>query len=151
MKRIKILTILSILLLTGCTLFKRDNMENINIITTIYPLEYSIDYLYGESSIVSSIYPDDINTSEYTLTDKQIKDNSKKDLFVYEVSSLSEKDLTIFLKIKKPTQNTETEGAYIVESAGGLYYINGHSAKAPRRPSPKSYIIFIVPSRRYLS
>ena len=83
MKRIKIFTLISVLLLTGCTFFKRDNMENINIITTIYPLEYSIDYLYGNSSEINSIYPDDTNTDEYTLTDKQIKDNSKKDLFIY--------------------------------------------------------------------
>ncbi len=82
MKRIKLL-MLSVLLLTGCTLFKRDNMENINIITTIYPLEYSINYLYGESSTISSIYPDDTNIDEYELTDKQIKDNSEKDLFIY--------------------------------------------------------------------
>ena len=83
MKRIKLLMITSILLLTGCTFFKRDNMENISIITTIYPLEYSINYLYGESSTINSIYPDDINTDEYELTDKQIKDNSEKDLFIY--------------------------------------------------------------------
>ena len=44
MKRIKLLIIPILILLTGCTLFKRDDMENINIITTIYPLEYSIDY-----------------------------------------------------------------------------------------------------------
>lgn len=84
MKRIKLfITVISLLLLTGCTIFKRDTMENINIITTIYPLEYSIDYLYGNSSTINSIYPDDINTSEYKLTDKQIKDNSEKDLFIY--------------------------------------------------------------------
>ncbi len=83
MKRIKLLIIPLLILLTGCTLFKRDDMENINIITTIYPLEYSIDYLYGQSSTISSVYPDDINTDEYELTDKQIKDNSEKDLFVY--------------------------------------------------------------------
>ena len=83
MKRIKIIALLFILLLTGCSLFKRDNMENINIITTIYPLEYSISYLYGQSSTINSIYPDDINVDEYELTDKQIKDNSEKDLFVY--------------------------------------------------------------------
>jgi zinc transport system substrate-binding protein len=83
MKRIKLLIIPLLILLTGCTLFKRDDMENINIITSIYPLEYSIDYLYGESSIINSIYPDDINTDEYELTDKQLKDNSTKDLFVY--------------------------------------------------------------------
>ena len=83
MKRIKILVLIPLLFLTGCSLFKRDNMENINIITTIYPLEYSIDYLYGESSTINSIYPDDTNIDDYTLTDKQIKDSSKKDLFVY--------------------------------------------------------------------
>ena len=83
MKRIKLLIIPLLLLLTGCTLFKRDNMENIDIITTIYPLEYSINYLYGQSSTINSIYPDDINIDEYELTDKQIKDNSKKDLFIY--------------------------------------------------------------------
>ena len=83
MKRIKLLIIPLLLLLTGCTLFKRDDMENINIITSIYPLEYSIDYLYGESSSINSIYPDDINTDEYELTDKQLKDNSTKDLFIY--------------------------------------------------------------------
>lgn len=75
--------LISLLLLTGCTLFKRDTMENINIITTIYPLEYSTNYLYGDSSIVNSIYPDDTNTDSYELTEKQIRDNSEKDLFIY--------------------------------------------------------------------
>ena len=84
MKRIKyLLIILTIFLLTGCDLFKRDTMENINIITTIYPLEYATNYLYGDSSNITSIYPDDVNTDTYTLTEKQLKDNSKKDLFIY--------------------------------------------------------------------
>lgn len=84
MKKIKYLfATLIILLLTGCNLLKRDTMEDITIITTIYPLEYAIDYLYGDSSIINSIYPDDTNVDEYTLTEKQIKDNSKKDLFIY--------------------------------------------------------------------
>ena len=85
MKKIKyiIFIFITIFALTGCTLFKRDNMENINIITTIYPLEYALNYLYGESSVINSIYPDDVNTDTYTLTEKQYKDNSTKDLFVY--------------------------------------------------------------------
>lgn len=84
MKKINILMILVIFLgLTGCDLFKRDSMENINIITTIYPLEFATNYLYGNSSNVTSIYPDDINTDTYVLTEKQYKDNSKKDLFIY--------------------------------------------------------------------
>ena len=95
MKRIKLLLI-PLLLLTGCTIFKRDNMENINIITSIYPLEYSIDYLYGNSSIINSIYPDDINTDEYELTDKQLKDNSSKDLFVY-MGLMKDSDIAVEL------------------------------------------------------
>ena len=83
MKRIKYLAIVICMLLTGCTIFKRDTMENINIITTIYPIEYITNYLYGESSVINSIYPDDTNTDEYKLTEKQIKDNSEKDLFIY--------------------------------------------------------------------
>ena len=83
MKKIIYIIILFTLMLTGCTLFKRDNMENINIITTIYPLEYSTNYLYGDSSVINSIYPDDVDTDNYKLTEKQIKDNSQKDLFIY--------------------------------------------------------------------
>lgn len=96
MKRIKLLIIPLLILLTGCTLFKRDDMENINVITTIYPLEYSIDYLYGQSSIISSVYPDDINVDEYELTDKQIKDNSEKDLFIY-MGLTSDSDIAVKL------------------------------------------------------
>ena len=96
MKRIKLLIIPLLILLTGCTLFKRDDMENINIITTIYPLEYSINYLYGQSSTISSVYPDDINVDEYELTDKQIKDNSEKDLFIY-MGLTSDSDIAVKL------------------------------------------------------
>ncbi len=85
MKKIKliIIFIIAIFTLTGCDLFKRDNMENINIITTIYPLEYATNFIYGNSSNVTSIYPDDVNTDTYSLTEKQLKDNSRKDLFIY--------------------------------------------------------------------
>lgn len=88
--------IIPIFLLTGCTLFKNDSMENINIITTIYPLEYITNYLYGNNSIVNSIYPDDINTDTYVLTEKQLSDNSKKDLFIY-MGISNDSDLAIDL------------------------------------------------------
>lgn len=116
MKRIKILTLISVLLLTGCTLFKRDNMENINIITSIYPLEYSVDYLYGNSSEIHSIYPDDTNTNEYELTDKQIKDNSKKDLFVY-MGLTSDSDIAV----KLINQNKNLK---LIDATFGMEYKN---------------------------
>jgi len=114
MKKIKIFIISSILLLTGCSIFKRDNMENINIITTIHPLEYSINYLYGESSIISSIYPDDINIDEYELTEKQIKDNSKKDLFIY--MGLT-KDSDIAVKLINKNKNLK-----LIDATFGMEY-----------------------------
>ena len=84
MKKIKYLGVLFILIIlatTGC--FKRDNLEGIEIVTTVYPLEFVTDYLYGEHSNVNSIYPDGIDTSNYTLSKKQINDYSKKELFIY--------------------------------------------------------------------
>ena len=82
MKKIIYLS-LALLLLTGCSLFKEDSMENISIITTNYSLEYVIRNLYGDYSLVSSIYPDGVDINNYNFTDKQIKDYSKKDMFIY--------------------------------------------------------------------
>ena len=70
------------LLLTGC-LFKRDTMEDINIYTTIYPLNYLTTYLYGDYSKVHSIYPSGVEVSEYNLSDKKINEYSKSDLFIF--------------------------------------------------------------------
>ena len=90
MKKLLII-FLSILCLTGC--FKRDDMENINIYTTIYPITYITERLYGEYSNIESIYPDGVNVQLenceqcsnllYTLTDKQLSDYSKTDLFIF--------------------------------------------------------------------
>ena len=82
LKKILLLFIF-ILILSGCSLFKRDDMENISIITTNYALEYVINTLYGDNALVSSIYPDGVDINNYSFTEKQIKDYSKQDLFVY--------------------------------------------------------------------
>ena len=100
MKRKKsIFKLLAIILLlgvitTGC--FKRDDMEDINIITTVYPLEYVVNQLYGNNSVVNSIYPDGVDIDEYKITSKEYKDFSKKDLFVYNGLS-SDKDIALKL------------------------------------------------------
>ena len=90
MKKI-ILLLLSILCLTGC--FKRDTMEGIDIYTTIYPITFITEKLYGEYSNIESIYPNGVNIQlerceecsnlSYTLTDKQLSDYSKADLFIF--------------------------------------------------------------------
>ena len=84
MKKLKYLGFLVVILLvmtTGC--FKRDNLEGIEIVTTTYPIEFVTNYLYGEHSIVNSIYPDGTDTFHYSFSEKQLNDYSKKKLFVY--------------------------------------------------------------------
>lgn len=89
----KKLTFISILFLcfifTGC--IKRDSMEDITIYTSVYPIEYITNRLYGENSTIYSIYPDGVIPNVYTLNDKQIKDYSKADLFIFNGLS-NEKD-----------------------------------------------------------
>lgn len=81
----KISLILLIVLATnfigGCV--KRDTLDNIDIYTTVYPLEYITNYLYGARNNIYSIYPDGIIITEYDLTEKQIQDYSKGSIFVY--------------------------------------------------------------------
>ncbi len=80
-KYLGVLLLLILLTLTGC--FKRDNLEGIEIVTTVYPVEFVTNYLYGEHAIINSIYPDAVDTSTYTLSNKQLNDYSKKKLFIY--------------------------------------------------------------------
>lgn len=82
MKKIKILLLLIIssFLLSGC---EKNNLDNANIYTTIYPIKYIIEFIYGNNSTVESIYPDGVNLNEYSLTDKQVDNYSTGDLFIY--------------------------------------------------------------------
>lgn len=105
-----------VLVLTGCNLLKRDTMEDITIITTIYPLEYALDYLYGDNSVINSIYPDDVNVDDYRLTEKQIKDNSKKDLFVYLGNSSDANQAVSFLERNKKLK--------LIDATFGMEYKN---------------------------
>ena len=79
----KFTALFTLILLTTTGCFKRDTLEDIDIITTDYPIEFIVNQLYGEHSDISSIYPDGINTNNYKLTSKLISDYSKKDLFIY--------------------------------------------------------------------
>lgn len=98
MKKTKlfILTILTLLLFTGCDIFKMDNMEDIDIITTNYPLEFIVKTLYGNHSLVKSIYPDETDITTYEINDKMLENYSKEDLFVY-ASYGSDKDIAVKL------------------------------------------------------
>lgn len=83
-RKIKELVLIGILLIgtTSC-IFKRDDLEGVDIYTTVYPVEYVVDYLYGYNSNVSSIYPAEVDLDTYKLTEKQIKNYAKGAVFVY--------------------------------------------------------------------
>ena len=81
MKKIKILLCLSLVLLTGC--IKRDNLENINIYTTAYPIQYIVENLYGTHSTIKSIYPNGVDIRTYKLNEKQIKDYSNCNMYIF--------------------------------------------------------------------
>jgi ABC-type metal ion transport system, periplasmic component/surface adhesin len=78
-----IIGLVMIVPLSGCDVLKKDTMEDINIVTTAYPIEYITNRLYGQHSLITSIYPDDVNISTYKLNDKQLREFSKKELFIY--------------------------------------------------------------------
>lgn len=90
MKKLSILfTSILILCTTGC--LKRDSLEDITIYTTVYPIEYITERLYGEHSKIYSIYPNEVDFKTYTLTEKQISDYSKGNMYIFNGLS-NEKD-----------------------------------------------------------
>ena len=93
MKRfIKILSLVTFLfILTGC---KSDSMDDITIYTSVYPIEFVTDKLYGEYADIYNMYPQGINPYEYNFTDKQITNYADSDLIVYNGLD-KEKDLIV--------------------------------------------------------
>lgn len=79
----KILLIISLFLLTGCSLFKSDALEGAEVYTTTYPVNYLINYLYGDESSIHSIYPTVDNFKEYELSEKKLNEFSKSNIFVF--------------------------------------------------------------------
>ena len=84
MKKIKYLLIifLGVIFLTGCSFFG-DNLDGATIYVTNYPIKYLVESFYKDHADIKSIYPSDVDTTTYTLTDKQIRDYSKANMFVY--------------------------------------------------------------------
>ena len=75
-----IILLLSIFLFGGCA---TDSMENITIYTSVYPIEYVTNELYGNYATINNMYPQGINPYKYKLTNKQIKDYGSSDLVIY--------------------------------------------------------------------
>ena len=76
------LLILAIFLTTGCSLTK-DSLEDATIYTTVYPIKYLTEFLYSDYAEVDSIYPNGADVPNYELTEKQLREYAKSDLFIY--------------------------------------------------------------------
>ena len=113
-KRIYLLFLMlgSIFLLSGC---RNDNMDNIEIIVTNYPNEYIVKSLYSSHSTITSIYPDGVDIANYKISDKQKKDFSKKDLFVYNGLLEKERNLAVDLLAINPNLKI-IDTAYVLET-----------------------------------
>lgn len=114
MKKLKTITLLLILLITtACDTKNRDGLE---VLTTVYPIQFIVEEIYSQGTI-SSIYPDGANVEKYNLTDKQIKEYSKSDVFIY--NGLSNELTTAKNLINK---NSKLK---IIDVAYGLKFNNG--------------------------
>lgn len=116
MKKITSILLIGIMCftLTGC--LKSDSMEDIDIYTTVYPIEYITNRLYGEYSNISSIYPDGVNVNEYSLTNKQIKDYSNSDLLIFNGLNEEKNYVTSFFK--------NNSSIKIIDSTASMEYDN---------------------------
>lgn len=90
MNKIKIFFLAVIIFATGGC-FNDSTMENIDIYTTSYPIEYVVGRLYGEHSNIKSIYPNGSVSGEI-VNDKLLKDYSDSDLFVFNGLGPNEQD-----------------------------------------------------------
>ena len=108
-----IIVLILLVFTTGCS-FVKDNLENAKICTTIYPIQFLTNKLYSEHSTIESIYPQGADINNYHLTNKQIKEYAKNDLFIYN-------GLTNEKKIAKNLIN-ENKNLLIIDIANGLNY-----------------------------
>ena len=134
MKRIfkgLLLLILTFTLTTAC--FKRDDMENITIYTTVYPITYIINNLYGNYSHINSIYPNGVDVNNYEFTDKQLNDFASANLFIYNGLS-NEREIAR----KLINKNKELK---IIDVSYGLRLENSEENPAELWLSPNNYLM----------
>lgn len=117
MKYIKkiLLTLTIALLLSGCEIENND-MKNINIYTTTYPINYLINSLYGDYSKIYSIYPTGVDIDKYEISNRKLKEYSKSDLFIFN-SLDKDRDYAV----KMINDNSELK---VIDVATGMNYDN---------------------------
>lgn len=110
-----LLCISCIFILNGCT--NNDKGSSMTAYTSVYPVEYILDNLYGDKIAIYSIYPDGINYKNYNLTNKQLIDYSKGDLYVYNGILKKEKEYAVNMINKN-------KKIKIIDASLGMTYSN---------------------------
>ena len=72
---------LMLFIICSCSI-KKDDLEGATIYTTVYPIKYITNYLYGPYSTINSIYPKDCDLNSFKLTKKQIEYYADSNLFI---------------------------------------------------------------------
>lgn len=115
----KITLLVGILLFTsifvsGCV--KRDSMQDIEIITSSYPIEFLVTEIYGENANVENIFPDGEKIDNYKFNNKQFNKFSDKDLFVYNGKNSSDLALELI---------NRNHSLLLIDSTLGMEYTYG--------------------------
>ncbi len=129
---------LSAFLLTGCSLTK-DSLEDATIYTTVYPIEYLTEFLYSDYAEIDSIYPNEADVASYELTEKQLQEYARGDLFIYNGLG-NEKNIT------KDMININDD-LLIIDVANGLNYSYGIEELWM---SPNNYLMLAKNIKDYL-
>ena len=115
----KLITLLALLgapfVLGGC--MGSQDLEDAKIYTTVYPISFIAESLYSDHSTINSIYPSGADIESYQLTEKQIDEYAKGDLFIYN-------GLTEEKQITKDFIN-ENDKLLIIDVSYGLKYTHG--------------------------
>lgn len=117
MKKIVSLFLVLIILLSVSGCGNNSNMENINIYTTAYPIEYVVNRLYSDHSTIRSIYPNGVDIENYKVTDVLLSEYSNTDMFIF--NGLSEEKDYI-----KPMQK-ENKNLKIIDVSADITYEYG--------------------------
>lgn len=107
--------IVCLLTLNGCSY--EENKSTMTAYTSVYPVEYILDNLYGNKTAIYSIYPDGNDYKNYNLSSKQLSDYSKGDLYVYSGIIKKEKDYAVSLLNKN-------KKIKIIDASLGMDYTN---------------------------